>query len=384
MKIVNVESLLVDPSCHLVRVTTDDGTTGIGESGFHGYPEAVEGVLKRIRQYLIGKDPLSIDHHWQYVYRNMHHRGGALNGALSAIDIALWDIAGKHFGAPVWQLLGGKCRDKIRAYMHVRGDSIEELAKNAEKTVKNGFTAVRFGPLRGSERLGYSELIKSNANLMGAVREAVGDSVDLCFDVHGRFSPMEAIAFCKEVEKYLPLFIEDPIMQDSAERIAYVAANTTLPIATGERLHNLFEFRELLIWKACKLVRPDVCLCGGITQSKKIASLAEAFQVGVVPHNPLSPVSTAACIQIDACIPNAVVQEYTGEQGVQLQATRPGVDRRKVVKSPVKLENGYLLVPDVPGIGVEIDEKAVFEYMRSYVMRKIETPLHPDGSVADA
>ncbi len=212
----------------------------------------------------------------------------------------------------------------------------------------------------------------------------MGDSVDLCFDVHGRFSPMEAIAFCKEVERYLPLFIEDPIMQDNAEWIAHVAASTTVPIATGERLHSLFEFRELLIWKACKLVRPDVCLCGGITTSKKIAALAEAFQVGVVPHNPLSPVSTAACIQIDARIPNVVVQDYTGEQGVQLQAARPGVDRRKVVRSPAKLENGYLIVPDTPGIGVEIDEKTVFEYVESYATRKIETPLHPDGSVADA
>ena len=380
MKIKDVESLLVRSHCHLVRITTDDGLSGIGEAGFWGYPEATEGALKRIREYLIGKDPLKIDYHWQYIYRNNHHRGGALNAALSAVDIALWDIAGKHFGAPAWQLLGGKCREKIRAYMHVRGTNVEEVVKSAEKAVRDGFTAVRFGPLRGSEKYGYSELIKSQANLMGAVRDAVGDAVDLCFDVHNRFSPMEAISFCKEVEKYLPLFVEDPIKQDSAERIATVAAGTTIPIATGERLHNIFEFRELLLWKACKLIRPDLCICGGLTQSKKIAALAEAFQVGVVPHNPLSPISTAVCVQLDACIPNAILQEYTGEG----TAIGFGTDMRRVVKSPVKLENGYLVVPDAPGIGVEIDEEAVREGVRTYKLAAIETPVHADGSVADS
>ncbi|MEM2921876.1 MAG: galactonate dehydratase [Candidatus Bathyarchaeia archaeon] len=380
MKITDVESFLVRSHCHLVRVSTDEGITGIGEAGFWGYPEATEGALKRIRQYLVGKDPLRIDYHWQYVYRNNHHRGGALNAALSAVDIALWDIAGKYFDAPAWQLLGGKCREKIRAYMHIRGSTVEELIKSAERAVKDGFTAIRFGPMRGCEKLGYSELIKSQARIIREVRNAVGESVDICYDVHNRFSPMEAISFCKEVEKYTPLFIEDPIKQDSAERIAMVAANTTIPIATGERLHNLFEFRELLIWNACKLVRPDLCVCGGLTQAKKIAALAEAFQVGIVPHNPLSPVSTAACVQLDACIPNAILQEYTGE-GI---AIGMGDDLRRVVKSPVKLENGYLIVPDAPGIGVEIDEEAVREGVKTYKIAALETPLHADGSVADS
>ncbi len=380
MKIKDVESLLVRSHCHLVRVTTEEGISGVGEAGFWGYPEATEGALKRIREYLIGKDPLKIDYHWQYVYRNNHHRGGALNAALSAVDIALWDIAGKHFGTPAWQLLGGKCRDKIRAYMHVRGSNVEEVVKSAENAVNDGFTAVRFGPLRGSEKYGYSELIKTQADLMGAVRNAVGETVDLCFDVHNRFSPMEAISFCKEVEKYRPLFIEDPIKQDSAERIATVAESTMIPIATGERLHNIFEFRELLLWKACKLIRPDLCVCGGLTQSKKIAALAEAFQVGVVPHNPLSPISTAVCVQLDACIPNAILQEYTGEG----TAIGMGGDLRRVVKSPVKLERGYLIVPDSPGIGVEIDEDAVREGVRTYKLALIETPVHTDGSVADS
>ncbi len=363
--------------CHLVRITTDNDLVGVGEAGFWGFPEATEGALKRIREYLIGKDPLRRDYHWQYVYRDMHHRGGSVNAALSAVDIALWDIAGKYFEVPAWQLLGGKCRDKIRAYMHVQGRNQEEVLGNAERALKNGFTVLRFMPLPGSEKLGYSELMKSMVGLVKAVRETVGDSVDICVDIHNRFSPMEAITFCKEVEKYTPLFIEDPITQESAERMAYVASNTTVPIATGERLHNVFEFREFLQWKACKIVRPDLCLCGGLTQGKKIAALAEAFQMWTVPHNPLGPVSTAVCVQLDACIPNALVQEYTGE------GSALGEDHKNVVKSPIKLESGYLIVPETPGIGVEMDEDAVREGMKTYKMREIHPPLRPDGSVAD-
>lgn len=377
MKIVSVESFLVHSHCHLVQITTDNGLTGVGEAGFWGYPEATEGALKRIKQYLIGKDPRRIDHHWQYVYRDNHHRGGALNSALSAVDIALWDIAGKYFDVPVWQLLGGMNREKIRAYIHIRGESVEAMVISATNAVREGFTAVRFGPLKGFEKLGYSDMIKANVDLVGAVREEIGDSVDICYDVHNRFTPMEAITFCKEVECYRPYFIEDPIIQDSAERISYVAENTSVPIATGERLHNIWEFRELLQNKACKIIRPDLCVCGGITQGKKIAALAEAFQIGVVPHNPLGPISTAACVQLDICIPNATIQEYTGE-GAAL-----GMDIKHVVKSPVKLEDGYLLAPREPGIGVEIDEVSAKELMKNYKMRPLESALRPDGSVTD-
>lgn len=362
-----------------MQITTDTGLTGIGESGFWGFPEGTEGILQRLTKYLLGKDPLRIDHHWQYIYRNNHHRGGALHGALSAIDIALWDIKGKYFNAPVWQLLGGKCREKVRVYMHIQGDSNEALADDAKAKVRQGFTAVRFGPfIPEAQKLSYSARLKTTVHRVRAVREAVGDEVDILIDVHNRLTPDEAIVLGRELVKHCLFFMEDPTTQDTAEAMAYVAVNCPVPIATGERLHTLFEFKDFLHRRACAYVRPDVCLAGGITQTKKIAALAEAYQVVAVPHNPLSPISTAACVQIDACTPNCLLQEYTGD------GLLPGQEwQREVVTAPLKLENGYLIVPDTPGIGLALNEKGVEKNLLDFTERPLETPLHEDGSVAD-
>ncbi|MEM2094125.1 MAG: galactonate dehydratase [Candidatus Bathyarchaeia archaeon] len=378
MKITDVKTYKVTDRWLFVKIETDQDIYGIGESGFWGYPKGAEGVLETVRKYLIGKDPLQIEHHWQYVYRNNHFRGGALGGALSAVDIALWDIAGKYYGAPVYQLLGGKTRNKVRLYIHIGrgeyvGDIAEELAKDAVRAVKMGFTAIRFSPLpRGFENMGHSELISSSVDLVRTVREAVGEKVDICVDVHGRLTPSEAIILGKELEKYRLLFYEDPTVQDSPSAVAQVARGTSIPIATGERLHTIYEFRELLELRAVSMVRPDLCLAGGLTQCKKIAALAEAYQVGVVPHNPLSPISTAACVQLDACIPNFIIQEYTGED-------RP--PKNELVKATLKLENGYLTVPNTPGIGVELNEDALNRY--PYEIRELVTTVRQDGSVVD-
>jgi galactonate dehydratase len=378
MRITEVKTFSVTDRWLFVQIETDKGIHGVGESGFWGYPKGTEGILQTIGKYLIGKDPLQIEHHWQYVYRNNHFRGAALGGALSAVDIALWDIAGKYYGAPVYQLLGGKTRSKVRLYIHVGrgeyvGDITEELAKDAVRAVKLGFTAVRFSPFpRGFENMSHSELISSTVNLVKTVRDAVGEKVDICIDVHGRLTPSEAIVLGKELEKYRLLFYEDPTVQDSAAAVAQIARGTSIPIATGERLHTVYEFKELLELRAVSMVRPDLCLAGGLTQCKKVAALAEAYQVGVVPHNPLSPISTAACVQLDACIPNFVIQEYTGED-------KP--PKSELVKATLKLEKGYLVVPDTPGIGVELNEAAFARY--PYKIRELGTTVRQDGSVVD-
>lgn len=381
LKISSVESLLPDEHCHLLRIETRDGTVGVGGSGYWGYPEAVEGIFKRLNKYLIGQDPLRISYQWNFVYREglgTIHRGGALNAALSAIDIALWDIAGKHYGAPVYQLLGGKHSDKLRAYTHIKGNSDEEVADNAIRAVKTGFTAVRFGPFGTGypdKSLSHSEMIKAGVDRVRSVREAVGDKIDICVDVRFGLSPSEAIVLAKEIEKYNLLFLEDPTAPDSPEAMAYVKAYTSIPIATGERLHTIYEFKDLLQQRACDIVRPDICLAGGITQCKKIAGMAEAFQVGVAAHNPLGPVSTAACVQLDACIPNFIIQEYTGEGEVF------GRDwMKKTVKEPLKIEKGHLLVPDKPGIGVELDEEVVRERCKMYRMRTLDRGVGWFGS----
>jgi galactonate dehydratase len=387
MKINSVESLTVRTHSHIVRIQTDTGLTGIGEAGFWGFPEGTEGILTRLTKYLIGKDPMRIDHHWQYIYRNNHHRGGALHAALSAIDIALWDIKGKHYDAPVWQLLGGKCRDKVRVYMHIRGATDEELAEDARRKVRDGFTAVRFGPfVPEAQRLTHTGLLKTTVSRVKAVRDAVGDDVDVLIDVHNRLTPSDAIVLGRELEKYRLLFIEDPTKQDTAEAMAYVAANCPVPVATGERLHTLFEFKDFLHSRACAYVRPDVCLAGGITQTKKIVALAEAYQVIAVPHNPLSPISTAACVQVDACSPNCLIQEYTGDGmgGAVLFDEAGDAWKREIVKSPLKLEKGFLIVPDAPGIGIELDDEGVEKNVKAFSERPLRTPLHLDGSVADS
>ncbi|MDQ1278927.1 MAG: galactonate dehydratase [Thermoproteota archaeon] len=373
MKITGIETFLVTERWLFVRIDTDEGISGVGESGFWGYPRGTLGVLDTVEKYIIGKNPLQMEHYWQYIYRNNHFRGAALGGALSALDIALWDIAGKYYEAPVYQLLGGKTRNKVRLYIHVRGETAEELAEDAVRAVKKGFTAVRFSPFpKDFENMTKSELISSSVSLMKRVREAVGEKIDICVDVHGRLPPSEAIVLGKELEKYRLLFYEDPTVQDSADAVAQVARGTSIPIATGERLHTIYEFKELLERRAVAMVRPDLCLAGGLTQCKKIAALAEAFQVGVVPHNPLSPISTAACVQLDACIPNFVIQEYMGED-------KP--PKSEIVKTALKLDKGSIIIPDTPGIGIELEEKALKKY--PYTVRVLDTTLRDDGSVVD-
>jgi galactonate dehydratase len=300
-------------------------------------------------------------------------------GALSAIDIALWDIAGKYFGVPCYQLLGGKCREKARVYYHVFGKSKEELIQGCVQAKRLGFTAVgHLTPFLDEPR--HVPYFKTHADKMrdaietvGRYREAVGSDVDLCIEIHRRLTPAEAITLARGIERFYPFFYEDPILPDSLDAMALVADHIHVPIATGERLHTIYEFEALLSRGAVQYVRPDVCLAGGLSHSKKIAALAEAHHVGVVPHNPLSPVSTAVCLQLAACIPNFALIEYP--QG-ELEPPKS-----EIVVNPPTLQEGYLLVPDAPGIGIELAEDAVERY--PYKPRQVETRLHVDGSVVD-
>ena len=379
MKITAIETVPVDRYL-FVKVHTDEGITGLGESGSWGYLEASEKAIEKFARYLVGQDPLRIEHHWQYLYRWSHFRGAAIMGALSAIDIALWDIAGKHFGVPVYALLGGKTRDKARVYYHVLNQTIEGLVEGCRAAKARGFTAVgHLSPFGDEPR--EQPYFKTHAAKMGQAidavrqfREAVGDEVDLCIEIHRRLTPAEAIVLARGIEPYHPLFYEDPILPDNFDAMGLVAENIHIPIATGERLHTIFEFEMLLRRGAVQFVRPDVCMCGGITGAKKVAALAEANYVGVVPHNPLGPVSTAACVQLAACIPNFAIQEYpTGEDTPpksEIMSTRLTYDGK-----------GSLIVPDAPGIGVELAPDAAQRH--PYKMRWLGTRLYDDGSVMD-
>ncbi|MBN1402518.1 MAG: galactonate dehydratase [Anaerolineae bacterium] len=378
MKITAIETLPVDRYL-FVQVHTDEGLTGLGESGAWGYLEASQAAVETFKRHLIGQDPLRIEHHWQCLYRWSHFRGAAIMGALSAIDIALWDIAGKFYGVPCYQLMGGKCRDKARVYYHVFGRTKAELVQGCIDAKRRGFTAVgHLTPFLDEPRdvpyfKTHVDKMRDAIETVGHYREAVGREVDLCIEIHRRLKPSEAIVLARGIEPYHPFFYEDPILPDSFDAMALVAEHIEIPIATGERLHTIWEFEALLQRGAVQYVRPDVCMAGGLTHTKKIAALAEAHHVDVVPHNPLSPVSTAACIQLAACIPNFALQEYpVGE------AEPP---KSEIVKGTLQLDQGFLIIPDAPGIGVELAPDAAERY--PYRPREIQARLHVDGSVVD-
>jgi len=378
MKITGIRTIYVDRYL-FVQVETDEGITGLGESGAWGYLEASGAAVETFKRYLIGQDPLRIEHHWQYMYRWTHFRGAAIMGAISAIDIALWDIMGKYFGVPCYQLMGGKTRDKARVYYHVFGDTKEKLIQGCIDAKNQGFTAVGHLTPFLDEPHGvpffktHVDKMRDAIETVGRYREAVGTEVDLCVEIHRRLTPAEAIVLARGIEEFHPFFYEDPILPDNFDAMALVAHNIRIPIATGERIHTIYEFEALLRRGAVQYVRPDVCLAGGMTHSKKIAALAEAHHVGVVPHNPLSPVSTAACIQLAACIPNFALQEYPLGEGEP--------PKSEIVKSTLRLENGFLIIPDAPGIGIELMEDAAERY--PYKPRQVHTRLHVDGSLGD-
>lgn len=384
MRITEVETIPLDRYL-FVQVHTDDGIVGLGESGAWGYLEASEQVVHKFAQYLVGQDPLKIEHHWQYLYRWSYFRGAAIMGALSAIDIALWDIAGKHFGVPSYQLLGGPCRDRARAYLHVFGDTTEKLVDGCRQAKALGFSAVgHLTPfLDESPTLPYFEThaqkIGRAVDRVRQYREAVGDEVDLCIEIHRRLAPAEAIVLGHAIEPFHPFFFEDPVPPDNFDIMAQVAEKIRVPIATGERLHTIEEFGMLLARHAVAYVRPDVCLAGGLTHAKKIAAVAEAQHVGVVPHNPLGPVSTAACLQLAACIPNFALQEYPLGETVGEGGAEPA--HRGMVTQVVEVEQGYLRIPTTPGIGVELADGARERFPAR--PRPVVTRRFVDGSIVD-
>ncbi|MDC7125435.1 MAG: enolase C-terminal domain-like protein [Spirochaetales bacterium] len=363
-----------------VKVESDEGIYGIGEMGAWGYLDACAGALQKLKTYLIGKDPSRIEHHFNYMYRSMYFRGSVILSAISAVDIALWDLLGKKLNVPIYQLLGGKTRDKVRTYAPVFESEPEKMASGCLELKEQGFNAARL-MMCGSINTDtvsrddgvFARKVTDYIERVKVCREAVGDNFDLCLEVHRSMSPGEAIAFARGVEKYTPLFIEDPIAPDSVEALADVAGRIDIPVATGERAVSIQEMESFCSQRAAKYLRPDVCVVGGITAAKKIAAIAEAHYVGIAPHNPLGPVSTAACLQLDACIPNFLIQEFPSFYHAGGEA--------EMMKEPFKTEEGYLIIPDGPGLGIELidDLENVFKPKQ----RSISAMIAHDGSVYD-
>ena len=370
IKVTDVSIKSAGRPCTLVKVETDAGITGFGEvlSSLMDLAVAVEDI----KAYLIGKDALKIEHHWQGLYRGAFLRGGQVwVSALSGIEIALWDILGKSLEVPVWQLLGGKVREKIRMYGHFGGNTLEECAENAKKTLQQrDLTALKFTPFKETLPQDSPEVISEAAKKMQAVREAVGLSVDIAIDCHGRLSPMMAIQMAEAMEKYRPFFFEEPCLPDNVDSMAQIARSTSIPIATGERLCTTFGFRELLEKQAAAILQPDPILSGGIFQLRKIAAMAETYYAAVAPHNPFGPVATAVCLQLAACIPNFLIQEHT-QSGLG----------EGVLREPFVVKDGYIAVPEKPGLGIEVDETALQE--GPIGPGRLSLGQHEDGSWAD-
>jgi len=384
MKIRAIETLRADRFMY-VKVITDEGITGIGElhpaSGTGGTPFLPLAGVQYCAEYLVGQDPLPVERHWQHLFRRCLFRGGAdVMAAIGALDIALWDIKGKALGKPVYELLGGPTREKVRLYTHLRGSVPQALAEHAAACVAAGFTAVRLYPFgdfsatgRDLASLSYTAMLRNAEERVAAVRAAVGPDVDVMIDVVNRLTPAEAIAVGRVLEPYRLFFFEDPIEPENLAIWGDVAAKLPMPVAMGERLYTIYQFQELLNQKGAAFVRPDPSLAGGITNLKKIAALAEANYVSVAPHNPLSGVLTAACVQVDAAIPNFAVQEYPGDEYEQ--------PKRDLVKAPLPREGGYLLLPTTPGLGIELNEEA----FKHYPPVPYERPplIAPDGSLRE-
>jgi galactonate dehydratase len=372
-RIEGIETFLVDRWC-LVRIVCEDGTVGIGEAGVHGWPQPTAAMVEAMGRYLIGQPSHRIEHHAQLLQRSSHFMGAVVAGAISAIDIALWDIKGKQLGVPVYELLGGKTRDRVRCYVHIHGDTLDGLVADAVRQKQSGFTAVRFSPFDPNFHLhrSYEQWVAEAERRVGALYEVTRGEVDLCIELHRQMNPAESIGLARRLQRFHPYFYEDPMLPDSPALMGDVRSHSGLPVATGERFTSIYQFQDLLQARGCDYVRPDVCLCMGLTGSKKVAALAEAQHVKVIPHNPLSPVSTAACVQLDACIPNFGLQEYTGE------SESP---KRELVKQPLRLESGYLVVPETPGLGIEFNEAELRRLPPK--IRIPATPIGVDGSVCD-
>ncbi|ALC81811.1 MULTISPECIES: galactonate dehydratase [Bacillus] len=381
MKITNYELFQIPPRWLFLKIDTDEGITGWGEPVVEGRAATVKTAVEELMEYLIDKDPLSIEDHWNVMYRSGFYRGGPiLMSAISGIDQALWDIKGKYYGQPVHQLLGGKARESIKVYSWIGGDRPYDVGNNAKEVVERGFKAVK---MNGTEELQYvdsHEKVEQVIERVAAVREAVCPYVGIGIDFHGRVHKPMAKILAKEIESFRPMFIEEPVLPENNEALREIASLVSTPIATGERMYSKWDFKRLLVDGYVDIIQPDLSHAGGITECKKILSMAEAFDVAAAPHCPLGPIALAACLQVDATCHNAFIQE----QSLDIHYNQ-GSDLLDYImeKNVFTYKDGYVKIPNGPGLGIEINESHVRKM--ADISHNWHNPVwrHKDGSVAE-
>ena len=382
MRIKKIKCWLVSPTGVYVKIESDQGFSGYGEATIPYMPLSVAGMVNDMKAYLLGEDPLKIEFLWQSLFRDLFMRGGPVHmAAISGIDMALYDLKGKVYGVPVYELLGGLVRNKIRLYGHVAAETKEEIVEKAKRLAATGCTMIRFRGFHDSDarrEFDFATGVAQQTEYLEAIRSAVGEKVDLILECHGRYDLPWAVKVAQAAEKYNVFFLEDPLRQENPALMSVLRAQTKVPIATGERAHHKWDFRELFTNNLIDYARPDICHCGGITEMKKIAAFAEVYGISLVPHNTQGPLAYAACLHTAFTIDNLAVVEaaYANPE-----------HKSKVKESFVKpwpdCIDGYSSPPKGPGLGIEVDED---ELDREEAKFKVSTQPKLrafDGSVRD-
>ena len=386
MKITKVSTVVVNANMRnwiFVKVETDQaGLIGWGEATLEWKTATVVGAVEDCSRFIIGEDPARIEHLYQMMYRQYFWKVGIEGmSAISGIEQALWDIKGKVLGVPVYELLGGRVRDRVRCYNHLGGGLMtsmyessepQQFAERASFVKEMGYTAIKFMAVPRTEPVEGVRSVKYAASLVKAVRDAVGDEMDLMVDLHARCWPAMAIQYCQAFEPYGLLWFEEPCPTEDIEATCEVTRKSRIPIATGERLVTRYQFREVLEKRACHIIQPDLSHCGGLWEARKIAAMAEAYSIAVAPHNPNGPLATAVAIHYALATPNWMIQEM-------LTSDVPW--RNDVLTSPIEVVNGYIAPPTGPGLGVDINEKEAAKY--PFKPEAEQRYFHPDGAVAD-
>lgn len=382
MKIRSLEMFQVPPRWLFLKISTDDGLAGWGEPIVEGRAATVEAAVQEMGDYLIGKDPSNIEDLWQVLYRGGFYRGGPiLTSAISGIEHALWDIKGKRLGVPIYELLGGSVREKMRVYAWIGGDKPTDVVASAHARVAAGYTAFKMNATADMEWIDSAQKVQEAAERLAAARAAVGNEIGIGIDFHGRLHKGMAKVLAKELEPFKPLFFEEPVLPENNEALVELARQTSVPLATGERMYTRWGFKTLFANGGVSIVQPDLSHCGGIWEGRKIAAMAEAYDIAVAPHCPLGPITLAASLQLDFCTPNAFIQE----QSLEIHYHQSGSELLDYLVDPqvFHFQEGFVQKPTAPGLGIEINEAKVREMAqvghrwRNPVSRSI------DGSVAE-
>lgn len=357
MKITKLELFKVPPRWLFLKISTDNGYEGWGEPVVEGRADTVKAAVMEMSSYLLGKDPRRIEDLWQVLYRGGFYRGGAvLTSALSGIEQALWDIKGKYYNMPIYEMLGGACREKIQVYSWIGGERPDEVASLALDKKNQGFLAIKMNATGELNYIDDYSKVKGVVERVAAIRECCGEDFGIAVDFHGRVHKAMAKRLVKELDPYHLMFLEEPVLCEHYEAFREIASYTATPIATGERLYTRWDYKKIFEQGIVDIIQPDVSHAGGILECKKIAAMAEAYDIAVAPHCPLGPIALAACIQLDACTPNAIIQEQS--LGIHYNKGNDLLDFLKN-KDVFSYQDGYVEIPKQAGLGIEVDEEVV-------------------------